>query len=344
MHYFRGSIKSLFISGIVFLTAGCSELPTAADFKPANEPMYNMTQSSQVLACVGAKVEASGGPMIDMFISDITDHTTPSIESGFLTKNAVMMMTTAVDRVGATNVQIVGRKGGLPTRRQVQIIGAFTELNRTTESQALSGDVALPGGVEFSVGKDRNYNQIALDVALSEYNRIVPGTATSVSIQIYGQSGDVTLTYDEGEEVAASVGGGFTAQEGFHAAERLLVETAVALVVSKFYGVDMTQCLEKAKNPHRRDTKFIYDKPVFDRMDEDRSLVILDGPPPVRSSSISSSATKPSDSQEFSGESDRGEQKNFIILGGGSEKKRVVDELPSELGPSRASTYSGVPE
>ena len=62
-------------------------------------------------------------------------------------------------------VAVVGKDGARKGRRQVQILGSFTELNRTTGSGALSGDAIFPGGIELSVGTDKNYNHIALDLA-----------------------------------------------------------------------------------------------------------------------------------------------------------------------------------
>ena len=264
--------------------AACSALPDASEFKPMQEPAYNMTQSSQVLECVGHLIDTSSGGGIDVFISDVPDHTVPSIESGFLAKNAVMMVKTAIDRLGTEKIQVIGREGGSPERRQVQLIGSFTELNRTTASRAVSGEFIFPGGVSLDLGHDISFNHIALDTALSEFNRIIPRTGTSVSIQIHGDSGNATVTYDEGEDFAASVGGGFTAQEGFHAAQRLLVETAVARMFSKYYGVDLSACLQNVREPGARPFVGRYDSLFYVPPPAPRQyrpvLMIMDGPPP----------------------------------------------------------------
>lgn len=252
--------SSIFLTA--FLLAGCSSSKTP-DHKPKREPAYNFTQSSQVLACVGDMVDSSNGDPIDIFISNIPDHTTPSIESGFLTKNAVMMVTTAVDRMNSPRIAAVGANGGIPIRRQVQILGSFTELNRTSKSKAMSGQAILPGGFELDFGRDENFNHIALDLAMSENNRIVPKTATSVSIIIHGNNGDVTLTYDDDGDYAAVGAIGYTAQEGFHSASRLLIETAVAVMVSRFYGLDITNCLNRARKETAPNNDLPYDKPVF---------------------------------------------------------------------------------
>lgn len=287
-------IRVLCVVTALLSTTACAALPDAAEFKPRQEPYYNMTQSSQVLECVGAMIDYSPGPGVDVYISDIPDHTIPSIEAGFLTKNAVMMVTTAIDRLNTEKVQVVGRNGADPRRRQVQLIGSFTELNRTTASDALSGEVVLPGGFSFDLGHDENYNHIALDMALSEFNRVIPHTGTSVSVQIHGSNGDVTVTYDKGSDFAANVGGGFTAQEGFHAAQRLLVETSVAMMMSKYYGVNIANCLQRAKSPEAKPMTARYDRPVFasaqpapayrtsqSRRAAPAPLTVIDGPAPT---------------------------------------------------------------
>lgn len=268
------------------MSGACTKSPFNVDVKPVHEPMYNFTQSSDVLACVGDFIDARELPPVDMYVANIPDHTTPTIEGGFLTKNAVMMVTTAVDRLGTPRVAVVGADGALPGRRQVQILGAFTELNRTIQSNALSGETVIPGGFEFELGRDNTINHIALDLALSEANRIVSGTATSVSIHIFGNGGDATLTYDEGDEFAIVGALGFTAQEGFHSASRLLVETAVAVMVARYYGLDVTDCFTRNKRSHARRQNTSFDAPVFDQGAETQSENVDDPPQETKRRSL----------------------------------------------------------
>lgn len=256
------------------LTA-CAANPLQTKVKPKNEPTYNFTQSSQVLSCVGNFINLGNKPPVDIFISSIPDHTIPTIETGFLTKNAIMMVNTAFDRLQTELVSIVGNDGGMKDRLQVQVLGAFTELNRTMRSSAASGEVIIPGGFELEFGNDQAYNHIALDLALSYKNRIVPGTSTSVSIQIDGGSGDITLSYDEGDEFAAIGALGFSGQEGFHSAQRLLVETAVAIMMARFYSLDIRQCWNKTKKPSHESPVFDYDYPVFDVSTIDQKKEVL---------------------------------------------------------------------
>jgi len=215
-----------------------------------------------MLVCIGHQIEMSSAPALDVYVSDIPDHTTPLLETGFLTKNAVMMVTTAIDRLGTTKVEVIGKNGGIRSRRQVQILGAFTELNRTTKSSALSGEIAL-GGFDMELGSDKNYNHIALDLAMSENSRLVPQTSTGVSIQINGKTGKSKITYDKGGDFGVIAAGGFTAQEGFHSAERLLVETSVALMMSKYFNIDMQGCLDSARRQVSPPTEIAYDQPIF---------------------------------------------------------------------------------
>ena len=199
-------MKNKALMASVCVLVGCAGSRIDYDVKPKSEPVYNFTQSSKVLACLGHKIDVTPNPSIDVYITDIPDipdHTIPSIETGFLTKNAVMMVTTALDRLGTRKIAVIGKNGALKDRRQVQVLGSFTELNRTVGSQALSAEAVFPAGLELDIGGDKNANHIALDLAMSERNRIIPNTATSVSIQAHGNSGNATLTYDEGEEYAA---------------------------------------------------------------------------------------------------------------------------------------------
>jgi len=274
--------KFLCFLTIPLLLLGCAANPLETKVKPKNEPTYNFTQSSQVLSCVGHFINISNKPSVDIFISSIPDHTIPTIETGFLTKNAIMMVNTAFDRLQTESVGIVGKDGGLKDRLQVQVLGAFTELNRTMKSSAASGEVVIPGGFELEFGGDQSYNHIALDLALSFKNRIVPGTSTSVSIQIDGGSGDITLSYDEGDEFAAIGALGFTGQEGFHSAQRLLVETAVAIMMARFYSLDITQCWNKTKKPDHTSPIFDYDYPVFDSSTYEEKQILLDHRVPNR--------------------------------------------------------------
>lgn len=250
--------------GSLLLVVGCTGPQIGIDIKPSFEPTYNMTQSSSLLSCVGDYIDYDQEAQpLDLFIADIPDHTTPVIEAGLLAKNAIMMVTTAIDRLYTPKVAVVGQNGGQQGRHQVQVLGAFTELNRTAESGALSGDVIFPGGWDLSLGKDQSFNHVALDLVLAESNRIVPGTATSVSIQIYGGSGDMDITFDTGDEFAIAGSMGYTAQQGFHSAQRLLVETAVALMMSRYYDIDIRDCLMQSKNEDADKSSYSYDAPVF---------------------------------------------------------------------------------
>lgn len=257
--------KVYLIIACLFFMSACTKNPLEVDFKPVHEPMYNFTQSSDLLSCTGKKIDKIQASPIDVYVSSIPDHTTPSIEGGFLTKDAVMMATTAVDRLNTERVAVVGDGGEDDSRKQVQIFGAFTELNRTTQSNALSGDVAL-GNWELDVGKDKNINHIAIDLAMSENGRVVPHTPTSVSIFIYGENGDAEIAFDNDGDFATALAYGYTGQEGFHSASRLLIETAVAIMMSSYYDLDITSCLNKSKKDENdvRVQETSYDKAVFD--------------------------------------------------------------------------------
>ena len=182
-----------------------------------------------------------------------------------MTKNAVMMVNTAIDRLNTPKIAIVGNDGGDASRAQLQILGAFTEINRTVKSSALSGEVAIPGGIELDLGSDSSFNHLALDLALSYDNRIVPGSSTSVSIQVHGGTGDATLSYDEGDDFAAVGAIGYTGQEGIHSSQRLLIETAIAIMFSKLYKVDIKNCWNKSRHGEPVIPEDLFDKPIVER-------------------------------------------------------------------------------
>ncbi len=259
LRYFFLSVMPL----LVLTSCSILENPLTVDMKPKHEPMYNFTQSSALLGCVGKRIDDAPFGSIDVYISTIPDHTTPPIVSGFLTKDAVMMVTTALGRLNTNKVAIVGKNGGVKGRRQVQILGAFTELNRTVQSSAISSEAILPGGIEIGAGRDSNVNHIALDLAMSERNRIIPNSPTSVSVHILGSNGDVNITYDDGGDFAVVGAVGYSRQEGFHSASRLLIETSVAIMMANFYELDIKNCLQKNKRRDAAVQQTPYDKPVF---------------------------------------------------------------------------------
>lgn len=336
------NLSFLFLLPTFFVTA-CGHGMVDYNVKPKQEPIYNFTQSSQVLSCLGSQINQSREHPIDVYVSNIPDHTTPTIEGGFLTKNAVMMVTTALDRLQTNKVAVIGKGGAVKSRRQVQILGSFTELNRTVQSNALSGETVFPGGFQLSLGSDKNANHIALDLAMSEQNRIVPSTPTSVSIQIHGNSGNATLTYDEGSDFAAIGAIGYSGQEGFHSGQRLLIETSVALMMSKYFDVDIRSCLNANKKAEKSEVKTDYDSPIFQRS----SL-----------GNASTTKARPNLWQRFSGNnalySSDGvfadtslkqlpeTQGGRVVLPRGSQRQYLRAQ-PEEFTPNRTSSYSGVP-
>lgn len=324
---------------IVTLSACGTDLLNLDVKKPSNPPMYNMTGSSAVLACVGGYINRAATPPVDVFVSDIPDHTTSSIETSFLTKNAVMMVTTAIDRLGTEKVEIVGRNGGIQGRRQVQVLGAWTELNRTTSSNAINGKGTFPGGLSLNLSRDKSVNHIALDMAMSENNRIIPQTASSMSVQLNAASGNATLTYDEGGDFAAVTALGFTATEGFHSAERLLIETSVALMMARYYGIDMKNCLDRAGTPpgvrsldkpvytHKTPQKRVNQYSRYSPSSSDRpSLVILKDEPVNLQSDVSALPT---------------ENGVVVVPKRAGKRARYLEEQPSEYTNRDEGDFSG---
>jgi hypothetical protein len=350
------SVSAAALACLFFLPA-CNSNFMDVDVKPVEPPMYNMSRGSDLLFCVGQMVSATPGPAVDVFVSDIPDHTTTTIETGFLTKNAVMMVTTALDRLSTPRVQIVGRNGASRSRRQIQVLGAWTELNRTTTSRALSGRATFPGGVNLNLGGDKSYNHIVLDMAMTEGNRIIPQTATSVSIKINGKTGNTTLTYDDGGDFAAVTALGFTSQEGFHAAERLLVETSVAIMIARYYGLSIQPCLqtgEDAKSRHNLDRPVL---PAYANRDD--SLI---SSAPVSDNSDGTSPASSAPAQKYGRDQKRpslivdngpvnlqsdvkhlplADDEGTIVLPRGKKSPRILIEQPAEYTKRDKGNFSG---
>ncbi|HEY1097006.1 MAG TPA: hypothetical protein VGF14_07170 [Alphaproteobacteria bacterium] len=208
------------------------------------DPHFNTTRASDVLACIGHQIDNSPLPGIDLIVSGVRDQTKPIEVPGLLATDNTMMATVAVDRLNTDKVSVIGSNGMINGRPAYQLVGAFTELNRTYNSTALGGAARI-GNIELDLGNDREWNHVALDLGLTHNSRLVNGMTVSVNISLQNNNVDGNMTVTPGSSNSAVIAVGFRTKEGIHAAQRLLIETAIGVMMAKLYEVDASPCFKR---------------------------------------------------------------------------------------------------
>jgi hypothetical protein len=208
-------------------------------------PRFNVTNATTLLSCIGSLIDQSDQPSTDFLIGSIRDQTKPLEVPGLLATDNTMMTSIALDRMQTKKVNVVGPQGVNKQGRVIQLVGAFTELNRTLSSNALgvSGRIS---DYELEFGTDDEWNHIAFDMALTQNGRVINGMTTSVSIIVAGNSGDGNVNVQPNNDSSAVISFGYRNKEGIHSAQRLLIETSAAVLIARLYNVDSTECFKKA--------------------------------------------------------------------------------------------------
>ncbi len=213
------------------------------------EPRFNYTDATDFLACIGTKIDESDLPATDIVVSVLGDNTKPYDLPGLLATENTTMATLALDRMSTRKVTPVGSSGILEEREIFQLVGAFSEFNRTYHSMA-AGVGARLGNYEFELSADNEWNHIALDLMLTRENRLVHGMSVSVAISVNGESADGDLTIDPSDTKSIAIAFGTNGKEGIHSAQRLLVEVSTGVLIAKLYEIDPADCI---KNKYRKD-------------------------------------------------------------------------------------------
>ncbi|MFZ4761873.1 MAG: hypothetical protein ACOYK8_03565 [Alphaproteobacteria bacterium] len=243
---------SVVFSGFIYvaLLTGCvGKRPGKTDIWPSAPATINKTSISTGLSCLGRLIEQTPDKQLDVFVATIGDDTIPVDVAGLLARDTTMMATTAVDRLGTSKITVVGRGAHLPENDLVQLVGGFTELNRTVSSRAYGG-AARFGNYEFNLGADETWNTIGLDLALTKGGRLLSGGTVSLSVTVEGENGDSNVLINPSKNKSFSLSSGYKAQEGIHAAQRLLIELGVATLFASHYGIDASICFsDLAKQP-----------------------------------------------------------------------------------------------
>ncbi len=244
-------MKKILILVLCLSQTACSMLPNGfndkdprANLFAKEDPHFNTTRASNVLACIGDAINKSDAPDMDLIVSGVRDQTKPVEVPGLLATDNTMMATVAVDRLNTNKITVIGSSGAVKDRPTYQLVGAFTELNRTYNSTALGGSARL-GAFEFDMGNDAEWNHIALDLGLTRNGRLVNGMTVSVSISLQNNNRDGNLSVSPGSTNSGVIAIGFRTKEGIHAAQRLLVETATAVLIAKLYHINASNCFEQ---------------------------------------------------------------------------------------------------
>ncbi len=246
--------KTLLFLPLTLIIGGCSIAAKEREsslYFPQKDPVANITNFTPVLACVGQKINESPIPGIDIYISPIPDDTTPFDMSGSLVKDATMMATTAFDRFGTNKISVVGQNVQNSNRAHIQLVSSFTELNKTTRSKAHGFGFSI-GDFSADFGKDETWDHVAMDLALTQNGRLISGKTASVAISVLGENGEGNIRVGN-SDYQATVSLGTRGQEGLHAAQRVLIELGLAVIMSHLYQVDYQDCLPNPQNDPMKD-------------------------------------------------------------------------------------------
>ena len=276
------------MTGCSYISPGFGKTDPRNNLYTKEDPHFNTTRASEVLACIGEEVDKSPLSPMDLIVSGVRDQTKPIEVPGLLATDNTMMTTVAVDRLNTEKVSVIGSNGAVKGRPAYQLVGAFTELNRTYNSTALGGAARI-GNLELDLSNDKEWNHVALDLGLTHNSRLVHGMTVSVNISLQNNNSDGNLTVTPGSSNSGVIAVGFRTKEGIHAAQRLLIETAISVLIAKLYEVDASACFKKVYK-ERADFKDTESIPDFYRKslpsnDSDTTTIddngkdILIGPP-----------------------------------------------------------------
>lgn len=242
-------LKRLFIGGMTLAMVGCSatRTPTVYTGLPEQLPVQAPSLYEPYLECLGALLQAKGGPEVDVLIGGFGDTTRPStsLEAGFIgTDNGPWMARTGLARL-APRVRVITPTASDAERTTLLVKGAFTELDRVPLSYA--GALALRiYGIEITGAADRAFDIMTLDIELAQPDgRQLPGLATTLSVLVDSQTQDVYLQLDKGDgNVATSAAGKFKSVSRRHAAQRLLIHMGLYWLFSRHFELDGHACLD----------------------------------------------------------------------------------------------------
>jgi len=228
---------------------GCSatRTPTVYTGLPEQLPVQAPSLYEPYLECLGALLQAKGGPEVDVLIGGFGDATRPStsLEAGFLgTDSGPWMARTGLARL-APRVRVITPTASDAERTTLLVKGAFTEFDRVPLSYA--GALALRiYGIEITGAADRAFDIMTLDIELAQPDgRQLPGLATTLSVLVDSKTQDVYLQLDKGDgNVATSAAGKFKSVSRRHAAQRLLIHMGLYWLFSRHFELDGQACLD----------------------------------------------------------------------------------------------------
>ncbi len=232
----------------VLMSGGCATGP--ADLYtglPEQLPMGNVTDGTPWLGCLGEVLAAEGtGPSIDVLVEPIIDGTRPphALKGGFLSMAGRRMARTGLAQL-TPRVEVIAAKAYRKGRTTLRLRGAFTELDRVVASGGGAVSVRV-GPVEVELDASRTWDVLVVDLELTDINgRQLPGLATSLAVVVDVKNGDAeVLLTSLDNDPAVSVAGEIKSVGRRHGAQRLLIEMGMLTLFSRYFGLEMTACLD----------------------------------------------------------------------------------------------------
>lgn len=236
--------------GFTILLTGCSQLTTNVQpslFKTEVKPV--MTESSEVLSCLGDLVDSSDKSPMVVYVDHISDKTVPRRHRDRrLSRGGEWWLHTAISKMQSDLVtSTVDSPSSKDKNKQNHLVlrGAWTQDDLEVGENRKGLDVENNGNGNFGFfnwGGSRKISVIAGDF-LSEINGKVVH-ASAISLAVGGYRNGFDLRIDDGQR-RVDVGIVSEINEGPQFAQRRIAEAAVLVHVAKAFDVDYRSCVSQ---------------------------------------------------------------------------------------------------
>ena len=244
--------KKVFAFGLVgcaSVLSGCSATMTNTEASQYNNQVNAvMTEYSNVLQCLGNKIDQADTPVIHVHVRDIDDETVPSrFRERRLSKGGAWWFHTAIGKLETDKVVSLVQRPNREERAKdtyVEISGAWTQDDAEIGVNSKNiGFNNLGGGIldRFGWFDREEASVIAGDFVSSVNQRVVHSSAISLAIKESGQ--DYEMRIDDGSR-RLDFGLRSEANEGPMFAQRRIVEAATLVHISHTLNIDYQDCIE----------------------------------------------------------------------------------------------------
>lgn len=240
-------IKGVALSAIALTLTACSTpRPEIREFGSLSPPAS--LGRSEVLACIGRKIDNSPGPPMVLITSGrIVDQTAPphSARGSGLTWAGDSFVRTAIAGMRSRKVSLyrynTGDEAARLTALQGVLLleGGFTQADRRQFGAAWDGKIAI-GDLTLQLGADAEFELIAADLHAFEQGRLVDAAATAIVLKSGSRSADVVM---DGTQGGGAVSFSERSSEGRHLSQRRALELGLAYLLAGRYRVDIRPCL-----------------------------------------------------------------------------------------------------